>query len=102
MINFVKGIESALEDCYHEIVRLESDCCKNKRNSLSYVHNALQAKLPVLIFLRKLIMEIQVKKLRGCAMLHSLHQQSEHGDLELERVVNKQVPSPKRCLDCLA
>ncbi|KAH8341303.1 hypothetical protein KR059_002203 [Drosophila kikkawai] len=91
MLNFVKGIESALEESYQEIVRLEADCRKTKRNSLSYVHNALRTKLPMLMLVRKLIMEVKVMKLRGCALLHNLHQQSEHGDPQLERVVQKQV-----------
>ncbi|XP_017025949.1 gamma-tubulin complex component 4 homolog isoform X2 [Drosophila kikkawai] len=95
MLNFVKGIESALEESYQEIVRLEADCRKTKRNSLSYVHNALRTKLPMLMLVRKLIMEVKVMKLRGCALLHNLHQQSEHGDPQLERVVQKVIKPVK-------
>jgi len=91
LINLAKGIEIALEEYYAEINSLEQYCSENERTSLSYVYNALQLKLPVLVFLRNLIMEIQVRKLQGCAMLHNLHQQSEHGDLQLERVIRKQV-----------
>nr|XP_016945410.1 gamma-tubulin complex component 4 homolog isoform X2 [Drosophila suzukii] len=89
LINLAKGIEIALEEYYAEINSLEQYCSENERTSLSYVYNALQLKLPVLVFLRNLIMEIQVRKLQGCAMLHNLHQQSEHGDLQLERVIRK-------------
>ncbi|KAH8249199.1 hypothetical protein KR032_007173, partial [Drosophila birchii] len=95
MLNFIKGIESALEESYQEIVRLETDCRKTKRYSLSYVYNSLRTKLPMLMLVRKLIMEVKVMKLRGCAMLHNLHQQSEHGDPQLERVVHKVIKPVK-------
>ncbi|SPP81706.1 gamma-tubulin complex component 4 homolog [Drosophila guanche] len=86
LINFGKGVEAALEEYYDEITQLETFCSKNKPNSLAFVHDALQAKLPILLFLKKRIFEIQVKKLHGCTMLHSLHQHSEHGDFQLERI----------------
>uniref|UniRef100_A0A6P4FZF2 Gamma-tubulin complex component n=1 Tax=Drosophila rhopaloa TaxID=1041015 RepID=A0A6P4FZF2_DRORH len=89
MLNFAKGIECVLEDYYAEITRLQSYCTESKRSSLSYVHDALHVKMPVLVFLRNLIMETKVRKLRGCSVLHNLHQQSEHGDIQLARVIKK-------------
>ncbi|EDW28313.1 GL19136 [Drosophila persimilis] len=87
-INFAKGIEAALEEYYDNIIQLETFCSKNKPNSLAFVHDALQEKLPIFLFLRKLICEIRMQKLHGCTMLHSLHQHSEHGDFQLERITN--------------
>ncbi|XP_017042839.1 gamma-tubulin complex component 4 homolog isoform X2 [Drosophila ficusphila] len=89
MLNLSKGIQSALEDYYEEIFQLVSYCQDNERKSLSYIHDALQVKLPVLFCLRTLTMEIQVRKLRGCSMLYYLLQRSEHGDIQLEKVLKK-------------
>ncbi|XP_022225572.2 gamma-tubulin complex component 4 homolog isoform X2 [Drosophila obscura] len=86
LINFAKGIDAALDEYYDEIIQLETICSKNKPNSLAFFHDALHAKLPILLFLRKLICEIRLQKLHGCIMLHSLHQHSEHGDYQLERI----------------
>ncbi|XP_017153107.1 gamma-tubulin complex component 4 homolog isoform X2 [Drosophila miranda] len=87
-INFAKGIEAALDEYYDNIIQLETFCSKKKSNLLAFVHDALQEKLPIFLFLRKLIFEIRMQKLHGCTMLHSLHQHSEHGDFQLERITN--------------
>ncbi|XP_017075670.2 gamma-tubulin complex component 4 homolog [Drosophila eugracilis] len=96
MLNFVKGIEIALEEYYTEISGLESYCYEKKRTSLTCVYNALQIQLPVLVLMRNLIMEIQVRKLQGCAMLYYLYQQSVQGDLQLERVMGIIIKPVKR------
>lgn len=87
LLNLAKGIEMALEEYYAEIGRLEKYCLGNERNSLSYVYNALYAKFPLLVFMRNLITEIHVLNLRGCVLLHNLHQQCEHGDIQLEKAI---------------
>jgi len=91
LLNLAKGIEMALEEYYAEIGRLEKYCLGNERNSLSYVYNALYAKFPLLVFMRNLITEIHVLNLRGCVLLHNLHQQCEHGDIQLEKAIKMQV-----------
>ncbi|EDW76032.2 uncharacterized protein Dwil_GK14885 [Drosophila willistoni] len=89
LVQFAQGVESGLEDYYKEIIRLESLCSQNEVTSLLYVHNALQIQLPVIMHLRKLVREVKMQKLHGCALLHSLHQQSDHGDPNLQRLMTK-------------
>ncbi|EDW87945.1 gamma-tubulin complex component 4 homolog [Drosophila yakuba] len=96
LLNLAKGIEVALEDYYAEITRLEKYCFGNQRTSLAHVHDALQVKLPLLVFLRNLIMEIQVLELRGCILLHNLNQQSQNGDYQLEQAMKKIIKPVKR------
>jgi len=59
--NFAKGIESALEDYYNDIVRLEANYAKSKTNSLIYIFNTLDSHLPLILFLRKLITDARMQ-----------------------------------------
>ncbi|XP_017121165.1 gamma-tubulin complex component 4 homolog [Drosophila elegans] len=95
LLNFAKGIDSVIEDYHAEVTRLQKYCSESKRSSLSYVYDGLLVRMPVLIFLRDLIMDTQVRKLRGCSVLHNLHQQSEHGDTQLARVIRKVIKPVK-------
>ncbi|XP_068150690.1 LOW QUALITY PROTEIN: gamma-tubulin complex component 4 homolog [Drosophila tropicalis] len=89
LVQFAHGVENGLEEYYKEIIRLESLCSQNELTSMLYVHNALQIQLPIIMHLRKLVREVKMQKLHGCALLHSLHQQSEHGDPNLHRLMTK-------------
>ncbi|XP_043068514.2 gamma-tubulin complex component 4 homolog isoform X1 [Drosophila bipectinata] len=89
LLNFGKGIESALDQYYEAIKRLEAYCFNTKPVSLSYVHNALLSKQPTLLLLRKFIRDVEAGKLHGCALLNYLYQQSDHGDFELEIAARK-------------
>ncbi|XP_060645091.1 gamma-tubulin complex component 4 homolog [Drosophila nasuta] len=73
--NFAKGIEIALEEYYSEIARLESYYQKNSTNSLLYIHNALETQKPVILILRKLIIDARTQKLHGCGLLQNLRNQ---------------------------
>lgn len=59
--NFAKGIESALDDYYKEMAHLESLTEQNTTNSLSYIYNALELQLPIILFLRKLINDARIQ-----------------------------------------
>ncbi|KAL7738928.1 hypothetical protein ACLKA6_016929 [Drosophila palustris] len=93
--NFAKGIESALEDYYNEIVRLEAHYEKKKTNSLIYIYNTLESHLPVILFLRKLITDARMQKLHGCGLLQNLHQQYDHGIVHMDQILAKIVKPVK-------
>ncbi|XP_030384800.1 gamma-tubulin complex component 4 homolog [Scaptodrosophila lebanonensis] len=87
--NFASGVGDALDDHYNMIAQLEEVYYKSSTNSLMYVYDALRAQLPVVFFLRKLIRDTQLQKLHGCCLLQNLYQQSNHGDISLERAIIK-------------
>lgn len=87
--NFAKGIESALEDYYGEIARLESYFEQNKTNSLNFIFNSLESQLPVILFLRKLITNARTQKLHGCGLLQNLHQEYEYGIIHMDHLLAK-------------
>ncbi|XP_030561455.1 gamma-tubulin complex component 4 homolog [Drosophila novamexicana] len=87
--NFAKGIDSALEEYYNEILQLESYSEKNTTNSLAYIYNALELHSTVVLFLRKLINDARIQKLNGCRLLQNLHQAYEHGDFRMDHIIAK-------------
>ncbi|XP_034473683.1 gamma-tubulin complex component 4 homolog [Drosophila innubila] len=93
--NFAKGIESALEDYYNDIVRLETNYAKNKTNSLIYIFNTLESQLPLILFLRKLITDARMQKLHGCGLLQNLHQQYDQGIVQMDHILAKIVKPVK-------
>ncbi|KAH8306684.1 hypothetical protein KR044_006527, partial [Drosophila immigrans] len=85
--NFAKGIENALEDYYNEIARLESHYQKNSTNSLLCIHNALETQKPVILILRKLIIDARIQKLHGCGLLQNLrNQQYDQGNVRMNHI----------------
>ncbi|KAH8376918.1 hypothetical protein KR093_002202, partial [Drosophila rubida] len=88
--NFAKGIENALEDYYNEIARLESYYQKNSTNSLLYIHNSLESQKPVILMLRKLIIDARMQKLHGCGLLQNLrNQEYDQGNDRMNHLFDK-------------
>ncbi|KAH8402528.1 hypothetical protein KR222_002404, partial [Zaprionus bogoriensis] len=85
--HFAKGIDTALEDYYNAIARLEYFHEKTTANSLIYIYNALELQLPTIQFLRKLINEARIQKLHGCGLLQNLHHQ--YGDVRMDPIISK-------------
>ncbi|ALC39285.1 Grip75, partial [Drosophila busckii] len=100
---FAIGVESALEQCYQEIQRLESLYKNTAEKSLIYIYNTLELQLPAIRFLpyinnkaNKLI-TISLQKLHGCAVLQNLHRQSEYGEIDMDIIISK-VTKPVKTL----
>lgn len=81
------GIDNVLDKYLESIAKLEKDYLQNPSHSLLFIYHKVDTFQPLFSFLLKVVRDLKMQRLHGCAILQYLHQHMMHGDDQINKAV---------------